>query len=682
MKKLFAALTNAPKRTAGLAMLAAAVIVPAVLWAWGPERPLYTVENAAPHVTFNSITNNQRVGNETNFVRIREAISGATFTDDVKLQAGKTYEVMVFYHNNAKSELNDKIGEDGKPVGIARNVNARIQMPGRLAAGETATITGFISADNAKPGEVWDNARGTTDSAVALRIVPGSAKIASSNGAVNGAALPNTLFTTGTPLGYDKLDGVLPGCNKYSGYITYQFVVDKPDFTIDKQVSVDGGKTWVESAKTTPGSTIQYRLIYKNTGTVQQDNVTLKDELPAGVTYVPGSSQIANATTGGAYKSTVDGITGSGGYKIGSFTPGSNNYFKFSAKVGANSVLAKCGDNQLTNKVIAFTENGSKSDTADVTVAKDCPPEPPKPVFTCDSLTVKKLERTKFEFSTKYTVTNATLKHVTYVVKNAAGTEVYRGQNNTFSTQTVGKYTVESFVTVTVNGTDKTVTSAACKGAFEVTEKPVEAKPGVDITKKVDGVEHKKVAVNQAFTYQIVVRNTGNVDLKNVTVTDNAPAHVQFISTDKGTIKDNKWSYVIPELKVGASASFAIKAKVITEVEGIIKNTACVDATEITGAPDDCDDATVEVPTTKPPVDTDMKVCDVETKTIITIKKSEFNENKHTEDLSKCAQTPTPEAPTELPTTGLSEGVMAFVGLGSLVASLGYYIASRRALGA
>lgn len=900
MKKLFAALTGAPKRSAGLLMLAAAVIVPAVLWAWGPERPLYTVENAAPHVTFNSITNNQRIGNETNFVRIREAVSGTNFRDDVQLQAGKTYEVMVFYHNNAKSELNNVIGEDGKPVGVARNVQARIQMPGRLAAGETATITGFISAENAKPAEVWDNARGTTTSAVALRIVPGSAKIASSNGAVNGKSLPNELFTTGTKLGYNSLDGVLPGCNEYSGYITYQFVVDKPDFTIDKQVSVDGGKTWVESAKTTPGSTIQYRLIYKNTGTVQQDNVILKDELPTGVTYVPGSSQIANATTGGTYKATVDGVTGSGGYKIGSFTPSSNNYFKFSAKVGANSTLAKCGDNKLTNKVITYTENGSKSDTADVTVAKDCPPEPPKPKYTCDSLTVnklertkfefttaytvqnatfknvtyvvrnasgaeiyrgtnnvytqttpgaytvqaivtvtvdgkdkevtsdkckatfkvdqppatptytcdnltvKKLERTKFEFSTAYTVQNATFKNVTYVVKNAAGTEVYRGQNNTFSTETVGVYTVESFVTVTVNGTDKTVTGAKCKGTFEVTKKPVEPKPGVqiekkvdgvkqktvainqeftyqltikntgnvdlkdvkvtdpapatvqfisadkgtiannawsytipelkigqsvnvtikakatktnltgikntacvdapqvpgtpddcddativvpptpvpgvEIDKKVDGIEHKKVTVNQEFTYQIVVRNTGTMTLKNVKVTDNAPANVQFIAADKGTIVDNKWSYVVPELKVNESVSFAIKAKVTKEVEGIIKNTACVDAEEVPGTPDDCDDATVEVP--KTPVDTDIKVCEVATKTIITIKKSEFDETKHTKDLSKCAETPTtPEVPTELPTTGLSEGIMAFVGLGSLVASVTYYAISRRGLG-
>jgi uncharacterized repeat protein (TIGR01451 family)/LPXTG-motif cell wall-anchored protein len=486
---------------------------------------------------------------------------------------------MVFYHNNAKTELNDKIGSDGKPVGVAQNVTARVQMPGRLDAGATGTITGFIDASNAKPKSVWDNATAKTSSAVALRIVPGSAKIASSNGAVNGAKLPDSLFTTGTPLGYDALNGVLPGCNKYSGYITYQFTVDKPDFTLEKQVSVDGGKTWVKSAKTTPGSTIQYRLIYTNTGTVRQDNVVLKDELPAGVSYVPGSSFIANSTTNGSYKSTIDGITSAGGYKIGSYAPKGNAYFKFSAKVPANDKLAKCGDNTLTNKGMAYTENGSKSSTADVTVTKDCTPP---------------------------------------------------------------------------------------------------SKPGVSIEKTVNGVEHTKVNVNQRFNYELVVKNTGNTTLTNVKVTDKAPAHVQFVSADKGTIANNAYSYTIPTLKVGQSVKLTITAKVTDYVEGSIKNTACVDAPAVPGSPDDCDDATVEVPP-KPPVPGDITVCDLTTKEIITIKETAFDANKHSKDLSKCADTPV--TPPELPHTGMSDSIFAFLGLGSLVASVTYYVISRRALG-
>lgn len=390
MKNLLSSVRRAPKRAAAALMMLVAVLVPAALLAWGPDRPTFTYESPAPYVTFNSITNNPKVGDERNFVRVREAVSGATFGDDINLTAGKTYEVMVFYHNNAASNLN----ASGK--GIAKDVMARVQMPGRLDAGATATITGFVSSSNANPGTVWDNARAKTTDAVALRYVPNSAKIASSNGAVNGAALSSDLLTTGVKLGYDALDGKLPGCNQYSGYVTFKFVVDQPNFTVDKQVSVDGGKTWAESAKTTPGATVQYKLTYKNTGTVQQDNVILKDTLPAGVSYVPGSSQIANSKTGGVYKSTVDGITSAGGYKIGSYAPKGNAYFKFSAKVADEKDLAVCGDNKLTNKVVTYTENGSKSDTADVTVKKDC-----KYIKVCELATNKivTIDESKFDSS-------------------------------------------------------------------------------------------------------------------------------------------------------------------------------------------------------------------------------------------------------------------------------------------
>ncbi|MGK2896637.1 MAG: hypothetical protein ACSLEY_03495 [Candidatus Saccharimonadales bacterium] len=365
MKKLINLVRQAPKRAAGILMVLAAVLVPAALLAWGPDRPTFTYGHPAPYVTFNSITDNPKVGDERNFVRIREAASGATFGDDITLTTGKTYEVMVFYHNNAASNLN----ENG--TGIAKDVTARVQMPGRLDAGDTATITGFVNSSNANPGTVWDSARATTVNAVALRYVPNSAKIASSNGAVSGASLSSDLLTTGVKLGYDSLNGTLPGCNEYSGYITYQFVVDQPNFSVNKQVSVDGGKTWVESAKTTPGATVQYKLSYQNTGTVQQDNVILKDTLPTGVSYIPGSSQIANSKTGGQYQSTVDGVTSAGGYKLGSYAPKGNAYLKFSAKVADNKDLPKCGDNTLSNKVVTYTENGSKSDTADITVRKD-----------------------------------------------------------------------------------------------------------------------------------------------------------------------------------------------------------------------------------------------------------------------------------------------------------------------
>ena len=169
------------------------------------------------------------------------------------------------------------------------------------------------------------------------------------------------------------------------------------------------------------------------------------------------------------------------------------------------------------------------------------------------------------------------------------------------------------------------------------------------------------------FTYQLVVKNTGETTLTNVKVTDPSPANVQFISADKGSIADNKWSYTIPELKIGQSMSFAIKAKVVKEVTGKIVNTACVDAPTVPGTPDDCDDATVEVPPT--PVTPPKENCPIPGKEHLP------------KDSVDCKEVPvTPETPPELPKTGITDAVASLIGLGSLIAATTYYIASRRGL--
>lgn len=366
MSKLISLIRRAPKRVAaGVAMVAGAIILPATLLAYGPERPTYTFEQPADHVTFNSITNNPNVGDERNFVRIREDVSGTTYRDSVDLEPGKTYSVMVYYHNNAASNLN----ASGR--GVAENVSLRMELPATINAGVTANFNGFISASNATPGTVWDHANGVNDTnaTVALRYIANSAKV-TSNGAVNGATLPDTLFTTGTKLGFDALNGVLPGCNEYAGYVTFKFTVEQPDFTVDKTVSVDGGKTWVKSATATAGSTIQYRVIYTNTGTTKQEDVVVSDKLPNKISYVANSTTIANSSTEFKYEPTNEGIT-TNGLNIGDYAAPSNAGLKFSAKIAGANDLA-CGTNTLVNTARVNTNNGYKESSATVTINKIC----------------------------------------------------------------------------------------------------------------------------------------------------------------------------------------------------------------------------------------------------------------------------------------------------------------------
>lgn len=640
MKKLLAAMRRAPRRTAGILMVAAAVIVPAALWAWGPsDRPTYTYEEPAPHVTFNSITDHPYIGDERNFVRIRDVDAEGNFSGgDMELSVGNTYEVMVFYHNNARSSLN---GENYDGPGVAQNAMARVDMPRTVSAGDAARITGFVSADNAQPREVWDEVYATSDEDVLLRYVPDSAHIASSNGAVNGAQLnAENFFGDGVQLGYNQLDGKLPGCNQYLGYITFRFVVDQPDFEVDKKVSPDGGDTWVDGpVEFAPGEEVEYRLHYKNTGTTRQDGVILRDYLPEGMEYVPGSSYLSNSSTNHQWQSVDDGIAGNG-FRIGSHNPGGATYFAFKATAPTEDEL-ECGRNVLRNTVTAYTGDGDKSDTADIIVNREC-----EPLYRCDALTVTRINRTTFEFSTDYTVEHAEFQDVLYTVTPrimAPGGEVepiYSGTDNRVTIEEPGEYTVQAYVRVMVDGELRTATSAACRDTITVAEPKT---PGVAIEKTVNGKQHEQVRVNEEFNYELVVRNTGDVDLTDVRVTDVQPENIEFLRASEGTIADGQWTHTIAELPVGESASFTIVARVIAEVDGKIVNIACVDAPQVPGAPDDCDDATVEVPKQPTP--------------------------------------PAPEVPEELPVTGLSEGTLAIVGLGSLVAAGAYYITSRRALG-
>jgi uncharacterized repeat protein (TIGR01451 family)/LPXTG-motif cell wall-anchored protein len=648
MSKLINALKRIPKRAgAFVAIIAAAVVIPATLFAWGPDRPTYTIDNPADHITFNSITNNPSIGDERNFVGIRESGTNTGWSDDITVQPGKEYTVRVFVHNNAATSLNL----------VAENVTAKVNLPTTTA--KSIQVNGFINSSNASPTEVYDHAVMNSDKDFNLAYQAGTLKYHTNASGPNGFNIPESVFTSaGAKLGYDKLDGRIPGCFQYAGFLTFtvkpQFAPEPTtDFSINKLVRKDGvGATFAENTEAKPGDTLNYRVEVKNTGDAAINNVIVKDTLPAGITLVPGTVKIFDANNpGGAYIQDGDKLV-STGVNTGHYSNGSNAFVIFNAKVAANDQLPVCGPNKLTNIASAQPEGKTpKQDGADVNVPKECKPEAK---YTCDSLTVTKIERTKFKFETKYTVQNATLKSIQYVIRNEQGTEIARQTSADYTQTTVGKYTVEAIVTVTVDGQDK-IAPGDCKKPFEVVK---ENTPAIQIEKKVDGVEHKKVNVGQEFTYQIVVTNTGEVDLKDAVVTDKAPNGVTFLKASAGTIANNAWTYTIGELKVGQATSFTITAKVPAYLAGTIVNTVCVDAPQVPGSPDDCDDASIEVPPTP------------ETPCV---------PGKD----AACTETPkTPETPTELPKTGMSDGIVALLGAGSLIAAIGYYVASRRALGA
>lgn len=353
--------------------------VSAATEAWGPQdRPTFTWEEPADYVTFNSITNNPKIGDERNFVRIRKAGTKDTLVDKVNLEVGQEYEVSIWYHNNAKSKLNKK--ENGG-IGIAENVRLRVEQPEKVTGGTSAVIKGFITSTNANPTEVWDTAYAYSDTTVLLRYVPNSATI-HSLGNINGEILSSeALFgEKGAFLGYwNDLWGTLPGCNEYSGYVTYHFVVDQPGFKISKTVSKENAGDYKEELKVKPGDVLDFKINYENTGTINQLSIIGYDHMPKGLTYVSGTSFFkANFNEAGNF---VSDKLFDGGINLGDFKPGDNMSLTYKVEVSDDKEIFPCGETVVYNNASIATANGTGYDKVKITVVRDgdecLPPEIP-----------------------------------------------------------------------------------------------------------------------------------------------------------------------------------------------------------------------------------------------------------------------------------------------------------------
>lgn len=254
-------------------------------------------------------------------------------------------------------------------------------------------------------------------------------------------------------------------------------------------------------------------------------------------------------------------------------------------------------------KVIVQTSLGAK--TASACEANITVNQPP--MAACKQLNVTGLDRTTYKLDAMADVSGgATVQGYDFVVKNSGGSVVASPSVNTAATSASTNVTVSDAGTytaqVTVRTSEGPKTGGACTANFTVPEKPVPPVPSIKIVKDVDGVKQKQVAVGQNFVYHVTVTNDGKVDLTNAVVTDQPPAGVTLLSADKGTISGNTWTYTIPSLKIGESASFALTAKVDAYIAGNLVNTACVNVPP-TIPEKVCDTATVSVtpPVTPPP---------------------------------------------------------------------------------
>jgi uncharacterized repeat protein (TIGR01451 family) len=375
------------KLVAGLSAVLVTVAMPYAAVAYGPTegnsgRKYFDYNNTSTYPNypaFNSFTNNPTWGFEPDFMSIKPADSTHWADNDkITLEPGKTYDVITFYHNNAPAETNATSG-----------ARLTIDFPYVMYAGKDNIGSAILTANNTTPQKVYSDLTFNVANDLVFRYVPDSAVINYNDAAQTDKKLPNqgnNLFeSNGGQLIGENLDGVVLGCDKHAATVQFKMVADQPNFDLSKQVRInnDGKATggWTENVKAQPGDTVNFLLTYKNTGTVQQNNVVIKDKLPQYLTYVPGSTRYYNATyptsTGG--HAATDDVTGNG-LNLGNYAPGATAMVTFSAKVAAKQDLP-CGTTKIKNIGRAETDNGSKEDPAEVEVDGDTcvPPKPDNP---------------------------------------------------------------------------------------------------------------------------------------------------------------------------------------------------------------------------------------------------------------------------------------------------------------
>jgi len=292
-----------------LTVLMGMAVCPTTAFAWGDNsgleemRPSYTLDEINKKADtfgsipfFNSISN-AKIGNEKNFVATQEAahdgyaidLHGTWDGNDVDVENGEIYVIRLYVNNNNPNGF-DAIAEDVKVAfSIPSTSNRQIQ------------VNGFIESSNASPSEYWDYINFNSNRNFHLEYCYGSAMLYNDGIGQGEIALGDEIVTKasagGVLIGYNALDGCIPGGDAYKSYVTIRVkVVYDYDFTVKTTARLAGEKEWKESVDAKVGDKVEFQIEYTNTSSEQQDSVAIKDILPSNLRYIEGSTKIKNST--------------------------------------------------------------------------------------------------------------------------------------------------------------------------------------------------------------------------------------------------------------------------------------------------------------------------------------------------------------------------------------------------
>lgn len=419
-------------------VLAASLVTSISTLAWAPDRETYYCDRLATKgPVFNSMLwekdgapwncggPNSAIADERQYVWMRECKatnpddlaqdckgsgSNPFNTESVKVEAGKTYEVSVYYHNNAPSSGN------ASGSSVMRDSTIKALIPSVIEAKSSVNIVAELSGSNMKVyspdgttvigNRVQDNIVVSSDNTVYLRWIKDSMRIENKTiqptkveggktvvnpaSVINRSAIigvdtdGNELHGAGALFGSNALDGVVYGCTEFSGWIRFRVKAVAPGFSMKKDVAVSGSGDFKSDIVRgiNVGDKVDFKISYTNTGSMNQSSITVKDVLRSGFKYVNGTAKFqrlsGSSTIAMPAPERISDDLISGGKDIvinGPFTPGAGVEVTFTAEL-VRPTDYKCGLNTLNNTATVVA-SGEKSDGAAVELNVVCT-EPPK----------------------------------------------------------------------------------------------------------------------------------------------------------------------------------------------------------------------------------------------------------------------------------------------------------------
>jgi uncharacterized repeat protein (TIGR01451 family) len=381
-----------------------------------------------------------------------------TYTSGVNAGYDEVVKVQLWYHNmeNANS---------GK---VANNLTVKFDVP--TGQGASQTIKGTVKGDNTNTVVSTANVNlGRSDAY--LEYIPGSAKWrhnAGTNDSVNYVteAISDNVVTSGAGV---NLEDANP-CFNFEATVTILMRVRVPSVEVVKSVATPGSNAgWKENVTVAPGDEVKFLFAVNNNGNSRLTNVILGDVMPEGLTLVNGSTVLTNGNNPNGVELSSNKIA-SGGLNLGNYAVGGWSYVTIKAKV-AGADAFECGTTKLVNKAVAKSDKAViRTDTANVTVKKDCQEEP-EFEYDCSALNVVVLDKDAREVKARAVTTMS--DNVSLV-----GTEIDFGDGSAVVTtnpanhqyDAEGKYTITATVAFQLDNESKTVKEVTCSNTVEFSD--------------------------------------------------------------------------------------------------------------------------------------------------------------------------------------------------------------------